>query len=580
MPRTFPQKQQTTISSVAKQHMSNLRFVACGNSKFGGFGLTKQEREASYGPVIGRALGPSTDHQKYQTAQHLNLMDRSLEKEVIPKRTIVSLTALSSLSSSTTAKTTTKTATSVEGTVVVGGDDGDGDDEVERSVDAQLFSEKCIKRVICAPFNTFFIMHDDSVFCCGANMSGQLGTGERRAVTGRPVRPRALNRSHSLLNNSTSGDSNGASTASSGDDNCYLMIKDVIAGVNFTFFWTMNDQILAFGSNRYGQLTSQDKVCHDKTPLVLNQDLLVGTSGIKKICTGDYHTAILAGDGKLWLCGSNDSGQLGCADSDENQMTDDDDDNGSSNSSLVCLKTANKTPVFVKDVACGQEHTVVLLQDSSAMAFGKSDRGCCGTLNNRASNHLHSDIVRIWAGSYVTFLLSGDGTLFACGDNSYGQLGLPVEQDERSRTNYISVVTPVTTTPYFESKDIDDIKIGGSTTHFVLKNGDIYVVGGNRCGQSMTNLEVDNIHQFTKVEPTEPILQQLLMTSSKSANTNHAYISTGDCYSIMYFVDEQKQTSAQQWFPMLKVAGTHFSDVEIVCQGDGTEPEAKRKKLE
>jgi alpha-tubulin suppressor-like RCC1 family protein len=128
---------------------------------------------------------------------------------------------------------------------------------------------------------------------------------------------------------------------------------------------------------------------------------------------GAAHTATVRADGTLWTWGSNDYGQLG----------------------NNALGTSSSTPVQVGtgtnwvSVAAGYAFTLALRADGTLWAWGENTSGQLGR-----NNYTHSPVpvqvgtatnwVSVAAGNDHTIGLQADGTLWAWGQNSSGQLGL------------------------------------------------------------------------------------------------------------------------------------------------------------
>ncbi|NWW47892.1 RPGR regulator, partial [Pedionomus torquatus] len=135
------------------------------------------------------------------------------------------------------------------------------------------------------------------------------------------------------------------------------------------------------------------------------------------ISCGDEHTAIVTGNGKLYVFGSNNWGQLGL---------------GSKNtvSKPTCVKALKpeKTTLAV----CGRNHTLVYTEKGNVYAAGGNSEGQLGLgdTEERTTFHLISfftnqhKIKQLAAGSYTSAAVTEDGQLFVWGDNSEGQIGL------------------------------------------------------------------------------------------------------------------------------------------------------------
>jgi len=211
---------------------------------------------------------------------------------------------------------------------------------------------------------------------------------------------------------------------------------------------------------------------------------------------------------------------------------------------------------------------VVLLKNGEVVAFGSSKFGQCGEMTSSSDPHvIQKNVSRIWAGSNSTLMLTNQGELFACGNNMVYQMGTGGDQSEN-----MYEVQELDSLP-FNPVDIQDITIGGSGTFVTLKGGEIYYAGANRYGQSLINAKSEVVKTFEQVQPTE---EYILKHFARKSNEVQVKVSTGESHSIMYFVDQQKTTSALQWFGTFK----HFSDAEIIFQSElDLEPESKRRRL-
>lgn len=156
-------------------------------------------------------------------------------------------------------------------------------------------------------------------------------------------------------------------------------------------------------------------------PVHLNTGALATRSAVS-IAAGQRHFLALCSDGTLTSWGQNFAYQLG---------------NGSnSGSSLPVI--VSRTSVFpaskqIVRIAAGWNHSVVLCSDNTMFAWGRSDYGQLGTGNlNPSSTAVPVDlsglppggtVKSISAGYLSTFAVLSNGSLFGCGDGSYGKMG-------------------------------------------------------------------------------------------------------------------------------------------------------------
>ncbi|XP_068921784.1 X-linked retinitis pigmentosa GTPase regulator isoform X3 [Petaurus breviceps papuanus] len=135
---------------------------------------------------------------------------------------------------------------------------------------------------------------------------------------------------------------------------------------------------------------------------------------------GDEHTAIITGNNKLYMFGSNNWGQLGLG-------------SKTTINKPTCVKALK--PEKVKFAACGRNHTLVYTEEGNVYAAGGNSEGQLGLgdTEERTTFHLVSfftsqyKIKQLSAGSNTSAALTEDGDLFMWGDNSEGQIGLADE---------------------------------------------------------------------------------------------------------------------------------------------------------
>lgn len=205
----------------------------------------------------------------------------------------------------------------------------------------------------------------------------------------------------------------------------------IAAGDFHTVALKADGSVWAWGRNDEGELgdgTTQGR----SSPVPV-----AGLSGVIAIAAGSAHTVALKGDGTVWTWGANFVGQLGDA---------------SSGRSAPAPVPGIAGAVAI---AAGYQHTVVLLRDGSVWAWGGNDSGQLGsgTVSPAFSGistptqvvGLHA-IVQVAAGTRHTLALAADGTVWAWGDNSSGDLGdgttttsaLPVAVSGLGRTAFIA----------------------------------------------------------------------------------------------------------------------------------------------
>ncbi len=131
------------------------------------------------------------------------------------------------------------------------------------------------------------------------------------------------------------------------------------------------------------------------------------------VSVGYYHTVMLNANGTVETLGSNDHRQLG-------------------DRASVASRTKPMLVLGLSDVvaiAAGGFHSVALKSDGTVWAWGSNDHGQLGDGTSEGSRSRPmkvlglSDVVSIAAGGFHSVALKSDGTVWAWGDNFYGQLG-------------------------------------------------------------------------------------------------------------------------------------------------------------
>lgn len=182
----------------------------------------------------------------------------------------------------------------------------------------------------------------------------------------------------------------------------------VLAGGNLHSLALQNDgTVWTWGYNGTGQLG--DGTTTDRYSPVQ----VLGLAGMWRLATGTGHSLALGGDGTVWAWGYNDRGQLG---------------DGTS--------TQRNTPAQVpsldnvKMIAAGNSYSLAVKTDGTVWTWGDNTYGQLGdgTTKDQVSPVQVvglSDVIAVAGGCFNTHTLAlkSDGTVWAWGDSSFGQLG-------------------------------------------------------------------------------------------------------------------------------------------------------------
>lgn len=249
----------------------------------------------------------------------------------------------------------------------------------------------------------FAIKTNGTLWAWGANWNGQLGLGDLGADT------------YATQN----------APVQVGSDNTWTK---VVAGLSHTVALKANGTLWAWGANGDGQL-GNNSYGYEIEPVQIGSD-----NTWTDIAAGAFHTVAVKTNGTLWAWGKNDEGQLG----DGTTVT-------------------KNEPVPIPgsawlSVAAGDWHTLGRVKEWSGSGFwmyilygtGLNGHGQLGIGDDTTLYQL--DPVQVptgnnWltmkGGSLFSIGLMGDGSLWAWGDNTYGQLGIGTDG---VNTNKISPV--------------------------------------------------------------------------------------------------------------------------------------------
>ena len=288
--------------------------------------------------------------------------------------------------------------------------------------------------------------------------------------------------------------------------------------------------VYAWGWNGSGQL-GNGTTADSHIPVAVK---VVGTpmagKNITQISAGgsfnDGHSLARASDGTVYAWGRGVYGQLG---------------NGTTTDSNVpvAVKTVG-TPMAAKtitQISAGAGHSLALASDGTVYAWGQNTYGQLGNntmINANAPVSVQTIgtpmagkiIIQLAAGNSQSVALASDGTIYAWGWNRYGQLGNGTTVDTR-----IPVAVKVTGTP-MAGKVIAQVAASNAHTLAVASDGTVYDWGWNQYGQlgnnTTTNSSVPVAVQTTGTPMVGKVISQV--TSGGSANSL-ALASDGTMYT-------------------------------------------------
>lgn len=250
-----------------------------------------------------------------------------------------------------------------------------------------------IVAIAAGDYYSLALKNDGTVWAWGRNNLGQLG------------------------DNTTTDRATPVQVLGSGGTGTLTNIIAIVARAGYSLALSADGTVWAWGYNAYGQL-GNNTTTNSSTPVQVLGPGGTGVLGnVMAIAAGHYHALALKSDGTVWAWGRNTEGELG--------------DNTTTN---------RRTPVQVQgaaDVIAVAAHaleSLALKSDGTVWAWGYNANGQLG--DNTTVNRLTpvqvlgpggagvlTDVIGIAAGVYFSIALKVDGTVWAWGTNTDGQLG-------------------------------------------------------------------------------------------------------------------------------------------------------------
>jgi alpha-tubulin suppressor-like RCC1 family protein len=249
-----------------------------------------------------------------------------------------------------------------------------------------------------------------------------------------------------------------------------LDVKQIATGTNFTIVLMTNGTIYSCGLNDYGQLgigttTNQNTLQPMTMPL--------GRTATY-IAAGDTHTVAVMDNGTLYYCGPTrfDIPLDGT--------------NSDYINKLTAIKMNNLT---ASEVSSGSEHIIVLMRDGSLHGLGLISRGQLGNGTENTISSFNNNppytvskmtmpsgtpltVKKIVSNSKNTIVLMTNGTIYGCGWNTNGELGI-------GNTTEQKVLRPMTMPT---GTTATDVAMGNGVTVVLMNNGTLYYCGNHGSG--------------------------------------------------------------------------------------------------
>jgi alpha-tubulin suppressor-like RCC1 family protein len=266
-------------------------------------------------------------------------------------------------------------------------------------------------------------------------------------------------------NGSAEGDINGFQIQSVSPVST-LPVTQVSGGLSHSLFIESDGSLWVMGDNTYGQLGLGSTITNVNLPQPLN-------SGVRTVAAGGYHSLFVKSGNSLWAMGGNFDGQLG---------------DGTYNNQYSPEEIASSQ---VSVIAAGITHSLFgkyhePIGPGSLWAMGWNQYGQLGDGGTRTTN-APEDILNtvflgnpavtaVAAGAYHSLFIEPGGSLWAMGDDYYGQLG-------DTNSNFSTGIVQQDMRQEIVSSNVTAITAGLNASLFIKSDGSLWGMGNNGAGQ-------------------------------------------------------------------------------------------------
>ena len=253
-------------------------------------------------------------------------------------------------------------------------------------------------------------------------------------------------------------------------------IIDISAGRNVSFLLDVKGHVYISIANKYGQLVKGRSWLKGYDDKFVRNDYL---SNIISVSTNISHSLFLSTEGKVYGYGSDKYGELGLNTQEGVEVP--------PMGEYSWAKLIPQLPI-IKAIQTGWEYSLFLSTDGTVYCCGSN---VWGQLGIGGSEKIIiptpipglQNIISISARHNHSLFLTGKGKVYGCGDNSHGQLGILGQ----------SIITVPTLIPQLPPK-ITKIFAGVNNSFFLTPEGQLYQCG-SRCDDEQ------------QIEPPHPVFK-------------------------------------------------------------------------
>lgn len=218
----------------------------------------------------------------------------------------------------------------------------------------------------------------------------------------------------------------------------------------------IGNQVWGWGINSVGRLSTCGSTV--KYPEVLSDKLI----GISDIAAGDSHCVAITDNGDLYGWGSNSAKQLG----------------GDTSSrvvdipELINITDSKDNPISLVDIASDGSHTIAVANDGTVYAWGDNSYGQLGDNSSRLKtpSKVYGNSSYVYSSQKFSAVITDAGDISLSGSNSCGQLG---DGSTKTRNTFARIT----------NTNVTSASLGGEFAGYISYDSRLYCWGDNTYGQ-------------------------------------------------------------------------------------------------
>jgi alpha-tubulin suppressor-like RCC1 family protein len=277
-----------------------------------------------------------------------------------------------------------------------------------------------------------------------------------------------------------------------------------------------------------------------------NRPEQIVTSNVTAIAAGLYHSLFLKNDGSLWAMGYNRYGQLG---------------DGVYSINIPVYGTNRPEQIVASNVtaiAAGGNHSLFLKSDSSLWAMGDNFYGELGDGTTDNGNYetnlpeqiVTSNVTAITTGWGHSLILKSDGSLWATGTNVFGELG---------DGTYITATLP----EQIVAGGVTAIAAGEWHSLFLKSDGSLWGMGINSSGQ----LGDGTLKSTNRPEQILAAYNQISRWILRGTNMQLSFVGIANAN---YALERSSSLSPPNWIPQATNLAGSFGALVFTNPPDAT----------